>query len=139
MCVYTLQLLPAFVKLTSSKLDSNTFTGSTTLPEWLTLPENTLLSKNERTHAAKNYRPIACLNIKYERYTNCLNSFLEHHCRIIEQARGKKGIWRTLEQLLFNKSILKEAKNLKRNICTVWLDYQKAFDSVTHDLLLYIH
>ena len=34
------------------------------------------------------------------------------------------------------KNILKEAKTLKRNIYTVWLDYQKAFDSVTHEWLL---
>ena len=31
---------------------------------------------------------------------------------------------------------MKEAKTLKRNIYTVWLDYQKAFDSVTHECLL---
>ena len=31
---------------------------------------------------------------------------------------------------------MKEAKTLKRNIYTVWLDYQKAFDSVTHEWLL---
>ena len=30
----------------------------------------------------------------------------------------------------------KRSKNLKRNIYTVWLDYQKAFDSVTHEWLL---
>ena len=31
---------------------------------------------------------------------------------------------------------MKEAKTLKRNIYTVWLDYQKAFDSVTHEWLI---
>ena len=31
---------------------------------------------------------------------------------------------------------MKEVKTLKRNIYTVWLDYQKSFDSVTHEWLL---
>ena len=39
-------------------------------------------------------------------------------------------------KLLINKNILKEAKTLKKKIYTVWLDYQKAFDSVTHGWLL---
>ena len=124
-----------------ASLYQNTFEGLTTLPDWLTLAKTILLPKNEHAQAAKNYRPIACLNLTYKLYTSCLNNFLEHHCRInniitVEQAGGKKGIWGTTEQLLINKSILKEAKTLKRNIYTVWLDYQKAFDSVTHEWLL---
>ena len=100
-----------------------------------------MLPKNEHTHVAKNYRLIACLNLTYKLYTSCLNNFLEHHYRTnsiitTEQAVGKKGIWGTTEQLLTNKNILKEAKTMKRNIYTVWLDYQKAFDSVTHQWLL---
>ena len=70
-----------------------------------------------------------------------MNNFLEHYCRTnsiitTEQAGEKKGIWGTTEKLLINKNILKEAQSLKRNIYTVWLDYQKAFDSVTHEWLL---
>ena len=46
---------------------------------------------------------------------------------------GKKG---TVEQLLTNKSIMKEARSMRRNLVTVWLDYRKAFDSIPHDWLL---
>ena len=111
-----------------ANLYQNTFKGSTTLPDWLTLAKTILLLKNEHTQAAKNYQPIACLNLTYKLYTSCLNIFLEHHCRTnsiitTEQAGGKKGIWGTTEQLLINKNILKEEKTLKRNINTVWLDY----------------
>ena len=124
-----------------ANLYQNTFKGSTTLPDWLTLAKTILLLKNEHTQAAKNYQQIACLNLTYKLYTSCLNIFLEHHCRTnsiitTEQAGGKKGIWGTTEQLLINKNILKEAKTLKRNIYTVWLDYQKVFNSVTHEWLL---
>ena len=114
-----------------ANLYQNTFQGSTTLPDWLTLPKTMLLPKNEHTHAAKNYRPIACLNLTYNLYTSFLNNFLEHHCQTnsiitTEQAGGKKGIWETIEHLLIDKNILKEAKALKRNMYTVWLDNPKS-------------
>ena len=53
-----------------------------------------------------------------------------------EQAGGKKGTWGTTEQFLINKSILKEVKNSRKNLVTVWLDYRKAFDSIPHSWLL---
>ena len=119
-----------------ANLYQNTSEGLTTLPDCLTLAKTILSLKNE--HTAKNYRPIACLNLTYKLYAICVNNFLEHHCRTnsiitTEQAGGKKGIWGSTEQLLINRNILKEAKTLERNIYTVWLDYQKAFDSVTHE------
>ena len=78
----------------------------------------------------------------YKLHTSYLNSFLCNHCEtnnIItpEQAGGNKMVWGTTEQLLLNKSILKEVRNKKRNLYTVWLDYRKAFDSVPHEWLLY--
>ena len=105
---------------TLANLYQNTFEGSRTLPDWLTLAKIIFLTKNEHTYAEKNYRPIACLNLTYNLYTSRLNNFVEHNCRknsiiTIEQAGGK-GVWETTEQLLINKSILKETKNLKRNI-----------------------
>ena len=53
-----------------------------------------------------------------------------------EQAGGKKGTWGTTEQLLINKSMLKEVKYSRRNLVTVWLDYRNAFDSIPHIWLL---
>ena len=74
----------------------NTFEGSTTLPDWLTLAKTIFLPKNEHTHAAKNYRPMACLNHTYRLYTSCLKNFLGHHSRTnsiitTEQAGGGGG------------------------------------------------
>ena len=55
-----------------ANLYQNTFEGPTTLPDCLTLAKTILLPKNEHTHAAKNYRPIACLNLTYKLYTKLL-------------------------------------------------------------------
>ena len=53
----------------------------------------------------------------YKLYTSCLNSFLCNHVKLTtstpEQAGGKKKVWRTTEQLLLNKSVLKEVRNKK--------------------------
>ena len=111
------------------------------LPTWLSTTKTTLLPKNTDKHIAKNYRPIGLINIVYKIYTSCINMFLTDHVlhnNIItnEQAGGKKGTWGTTEQLLINKSILKEVKNSRRNLVTVWLDYRKAFDSIPHSWLL---
>ena len=111
------------------------------LPTWISTAKTILLPKNTDTHIAKNYRPIALLNITYKIYTSCINMFLTDHVihnNIItnEQAGGKKGTWGTTEQLIINKSTLKEAKNSRRNLVTVWLDYRKAFDSIPHSWLL---
>ena len=105
------------------------------LPKWFSSAHTRPLPKNQKSHIAKNYRPIACLNIQYKLYTNCINTFLTdraegNHVMTQEQAAGKKGVWSTTEQLSINEIILKEVKTKRRNLCTVWLDYKRAFDSI---------
>ena len=77
----------------------------------------------------------------YKICTSCINIFLTDHVlhnNIItnEQTGANTDAWGTTEQLLINKSILKEVKNSRRNLVTVWLDYRKAFDSIPHSWLL---
>ena len=119
----------------------NTLKGHKELPSWLTRARTQLLPKNENTHIAKNYRPIACQNLMFKLYTSCINTFVQQHCEMnnivtTEQAGGKRGVWGCLEQLLINKTFLNEVKQNRRNLVTVWLDYQKAFDSVPHEWLI---
>ena len=114
---------------------------NTPLPMWLSTARTSLLPKNKETHIAKNYRPIACLNIMYKLYTSCLNSFISDHVyknNIItqEQTAGKRGVWGTLEQLLINKNIMNEVRRMRRHLTTIWLDDSKAFDSILHSWLI---
>ena len=105
----------------------NSYNGEIDLPDWLSLAKATLTPNNENTHTAKNYRPIAYINIMYKIYTICLNIFLQEHCIrnntiTPEQADVKPRVWGCIEQLLLNKSILNEVKQKKRNLITIWLD-----------------
>ena len=125
-----------------TELYQNTYEGNNILPLWLTETKRTLTAKNEQTENAKNYRPIACLNLTYKIHTSCLNIFLTDHCdqnNIItsEQVAGKEGVWGCVKQLLLNKAVLSEVKKKRQNIFNVWLDYKKAFDSVPQEWLLY--
>ena len=112
------------------------------LPTWLSAAHTILLPKNTDTHIAKNYGPIACLNVMYKLYSSCINQCLMDHIyknSIVTpaQAAGKKRVWETVEQLLISKSILKEVRSMRRNPVTVWLDCRKAFDSIPHSWLLH--
>ena len=53
-----------------TELYQNAYDGKETLPIWLTEAKTVLVAKSEHTKKAKNYRPIACLNLIY---TSCLN------------------------------------------------------------------
>ena len=68
-------------------------------------------------------------------------TLLQHHCEVIkivttEQAGGKKDVWGCLEQLLINKTIVEQVKTNRRSLVTMWLDYQKVFDSIPHKWLV---
>ena len=110
------------------------------LPTLLSAAHTVLLPNSTERQIAKNYRPIACLNVMYKLYSSCINQYLMDHVyknNIVtpEQAAGKKRVWGTVEQLLINKSILKEVRLMRRNLVAVWLDYRKAFNSISHSWL----
>ena len=95
------------------KLFQETHEGILNLSNWLTLAQMTLITESQDKKNAKNYRPIACLNIVYKLYTSCLNIFLQNHCEVneiitSEEAREKRSVWGCTEQFLVNKSILNE-------------------------------
>ena len=95
-------IIPFWIKrLTSLHPKSS----ETEIPDWLAISRTILQPKNVNTDMAKNYRPIACLNIMYKLYTGIINQFIGEHCRsnsiiTVEQAGGKRGSWGSSEQLI---------------------------------------
>lgn len=65
---------------------------------------------------------------------------MQHHLNVYdiipEESKGcvpgKQG---TVNQLMIDKIILNNTKSSKRNLSTAWIDYKKAFDSISHDWL----
>ena len=53
-----------------------------------------------------------------------------------EQKGCKKGSYGLKEQLLINKILLDNSRFCHRNLSTAWIDYKKAFDSVSHTWIL---
>ena len=110
-------------------------------PQWLILSKTLLITKNEHTEEAQNYRPIVIQNSMYKVFTAIISEFIMDHCttnNIVteEQAAGKIGNWGCTGQLLINKIVCEEVTKNRRNLTTAWLDYRKAFDSVPHSWII---
>ena len=121
-------------------LFQKTLRGGYNFAAEIVLAKTVLIPKNKNTKIAKTYRSTVCLNFMCKLYISCLNLFIQDHCgsnKIItdKQAGGKKGTWGCAEQLLINKTVLKEVKKQRRHLITVWLDYMKALDSASHSWL----
>ena len=114
---------------------------SAPVPDWLSLTRTTVIPKNENTCDPKNYRPIACENNQFKIYTGTIAYFLNEHCQqnnIIfpEQAANRPGSWGCIDQLLINKNVMDEITKYHRSAFCTWLDYRKAYDSVSHEWII---
>ena len=99
-------------------LFQKTLRGGYNFAAEIVLAKTVLIPKNKNTKIAKTYRPTVCLNLMCKLYISCLNLFVQDHCGSNEiitdkQAGGKKDTWGCAEQLLINKTVLKEVKKTK--------------------------
>ncbi|KAF2903383.1 hypothetical protein ILUMI_02806 [Ignelater luminosus] len=99
--------------------------------------------KSEETTRPENYRPIACLSTLYKIITAVITVLVTEYIDtwniLAEEQKGcKKGSQGCKEQLIIDSVILKQAEKQKRNLHMCYIDYKKAFDSVTHSWLLHI-
>ena len=106
-------------------------------PEWFTKRKTTLLFKNGNQKDAKNYRLITCLPTLYKLTTLILTDMIYSHVVTknilpVEQKGMRRYAKGCKDQLLIDKMITEDAKKKKRNVSMMWIDYQKAYDSVPH-------
>ena len=118
-----------------------TFTVLIEIPTWLAKAKTLLLPKNDQTNQAKNYRNIALQNIILRLYKSRIDHFLREHCQrnniiTTEAVGGKNEVWGCFKQLLVNKIILEEVTENRHSLIRMWLDHQRAFDSVPHKWLI---
>ena len=107
------------------------------IPEWLTTGNTILIPKTEETHLPNKYRPITCLPTMYKLITGLLTDKINNHITenniIAEEQKGcTQATYGTKDQLLINKTILDDCRKRQRNLCTTWIDYKKAYDSIPH-------
>ncbi|XP_045455099.1 uncharacterized protein LOC123664624 [Melitaea cinxia] len=124
-----------------ASLFTNIVSGTEPVEEWFTTGKVILVPKNENTEDPKNWRPIACLPSMYKLLTSVLANVLYNHCHknniISEEQRGcRRGVRGCKDHLMVNKAILEDAHQSQKNLSMAWIDYRKAFDSVSHEWLL---
>ena len=90
-----------------------------------TMTQKTLITI-DRTCLSTTYKFLA--SVRTER----TYSHLEQNDPL-EQKGFRCGSYGCKDQLMINKIILQNCKNRKRNLSCAWIDYKKAFDSVSYE------
>ncbi len=116
--------------------------GANRLPEWMTYGRTVLCQKDPaKGRAVDNYRPISCLPLMWKLLTGMIAEeiygFLEREKILPDEQKGcRKGSRGTKDQLLIDKTVLKDCKRRKTNLAMAWIDYKKAYDMVPHSWII---
>ena len=112
--------------------------GEDDLPEWMIHGRTVLCQKDrQKGNTADNYRPITCLPLMWKLLTGVIDeemyNYLEREKILPEGQKGcKRGSRGTKDQLLTDKTVLKDCKKRHTNLSMAWLDYRKAYGLVPH-------
>jgi hypothetical protein len=115
--------------------------GTRPIPPWLAEGRTVLIPKKGDLSKPQNYRPITCLNTLYKIFTSVLNERILSSInpvwqQVYEQRGSKRGLAGCIENLLVDRCVCHDAVAHLRNLSMAWVDYAKAFDSTSHQLLL---
>ena len=85
---------------------------------------------------AANYQPIACLNTMYKAVTAYIVSELLTYTYandLLPMAKRaiRKGRWGCVDCLLLDQTIGLDAKIMGKPLSVAWIDYEKAYDSLS--------
>ena len=88
-----------------------------------------------------NFKPITCLPTVWKLLTSILAEELYDHLNRqnlipFEQKGCTRSSQGPKDKLLIDHMIMSEAKWRYKNLEMLWIDYQKAFDSISHSWLL---
>ena len=85
-----------------------------------------------------------CLNTSYKLLTGLVVKYMRKHTienNILDewQLGAVVGVLGIVDQLIVDKSIMKEVKTYHCNLVATFYDYKKAYDKVHHDWMLRVH
>ena len=109
--------------------------GDDSLPAWMTHGRTVLCQKNPRKgNAAENYHPITCVPLMWKLLTGLIAEemydYLEQEKLLPKEQKCRRGSRGTKNQLLIDKTGLKDYKKRHTNLSMAWIDYKKAYDFV---------
>ena len=110
--------------------------NSRTMVEWFCRGRTSLLEKSG-AWAFDNTRPITCTNNLYKWFTSVLQVKINEHKKKfgfmqMDQRGAKEKCSGTVENLIIDDMVLKDAHDNKRNLSCCWVDVRKAYDSLSH-------
>ena len=85
----------------------------------------------------KNYRPISLLSHMYKLFTRVLQRRMENILdanQPREQAGFRKG-YATTDHLQSINQLIEKSNEFNRKLCIAYIDYEKAFDSIEHNVI----
>ena len=112
------------------------------VPAWLTTGRTVLIVKNKELGSiATNFRPITCLPLIWKLLTGILADELYQHLEskelLPEEQKGcRRDARGTKDQLLIDKTILKNCRRRLTGLGMAWIDFTKAFDMVPHSWII---
>ena len=100
-----------------------------------------LISKEGCRGKPHQYRLITCSNTMFKLMMAIVSNVLYYHAMEVraipaEQRALVKEKRGSIDALHLDNKIASDAKHCKENLSVAWIDYQKAFDRVSH---LWIH
>ena len=112
--------------------------GEDNLPTWMTYGRTILCQKDSaKSSAVENYRPITCLPLMWKLLTGMIAeemyTYLHRENLLPEEKKGcRRGSRGTKDQLLIDKTVLRDCRRRNTNLAMAWIDYKKAYDFVPH-------
>jgi hypothetical protein len=106
-------------------------------PGWLTRGITYLPPKPGDSKEVRNYWPTVCLATRYKTLTGItkrISTHLEEQNLLPAEQEGyHPGSKGCKDKLIISTAIFEDCKRRNKHLSIAWIDYQKAFDSISHN------
>ena len=116
--------------------------GTKEIPSWMMYRRTVLCQKDPaKGNSVENFIPITCLPLMWKLLTGIISEniycFRENeNLRPEEKKCCRRKSRGTKDQLLIDKTVLKDCRKRRKNLAMTWTDYRKAYDFLPHSWIL---